>query len=527
MKNNILKRILIFCLGVIVFIFALGLGACDGAGSSSEGEYTPPEFIVGDDETGNGDTESPSSGNQGTSGSSVKYTPAKNWGSFEVYKKTFGRIGDDVMPIGGFSGPFQPKSPSYNGQVQPDFLDDYYWELFSDCGVNNIMFTRNEYREDTAAVMRALDQAEKHNMLFFVRDQQLKRENYNEATFSKFYDVVKDYIDHPACAGIYGIDEPVASEFEGLKGLKSTFDSMNFDDREVYINMLPNYAGANSFGSYGTYEGYLRGYMNTVGMPYLMYDYYPFVMNADALDLDKNTRIIPYFQNIATVRKVANDFKVPFWAFVQAGGQWEGESGVPKATEYPLFPSESSFLWNINTLLAYGMKGMAYFDLIQDPILEELNIAETPGGGRDYTRFGIVGGLGNINQWYYYAVKAATQIQAIDQVLLNSSNQGIMAVGSRAYMLGEGEEIIGGSSWRELVGLDAENAILGCFDYQGRTALYVVNNSFDQKQKITLKFDDKYGYDVTQRGQKVSVATDKLQLTVEAGEGVLVVLRAQ
>ena len=79
--------------------------------------------------------------------------------------------------------------------------------------------------------------------------------------------------------------------------------------------------------------------------------------------------------------------------------------------------------------------------------------------------------------------------------------------------------------FRELTGVDAGDALVGCFDYKGGTALYVVNNSVTTKQEITLNFSDRYGYDVTQRARTVSVAGDSLTLTMEAGEGVLVVLR--
>lgn len=493
--RKIIKRLTVLFVAAVVAVFALFGTACDKKDSSLE-------FIE--------------------EGKSVSYTKAKNWGSFEVYKHTYSRLGEDVFPIGGFAGPFQPQAPSFNGQVQPDFLDDYYWELFADCGVNMIVFTRNEYREMTSAVNRALDQAAKHNMLFFVRDYQVNM--LGADNMDSLASVMAEYINHEGCGGIYGLDEPKSTDFARLKLLHEEFKSLNYEDRDVYINMLPNYATTSAFGDYKTYEAFLRGYMEEVKMPYLSYDYYPFLSASDNLD---NINLAGYFKNIATIRAVAEDYKVPFWAFVQAGGQWSGEGGTPAMTEYPLYPSESAFLWNINTLLAYGMKGMEYFDLIQDPILEEINIAEEPNNGRNYTRFGIVGALGNINQWYYYAVKAAKQIHAIDEVLLNASSQGIIAVGSRASQLGTGEEIFQNGKYRELTGVNGNNVIVGCFDYQGRTALYVVNNSIDEKQKINLSFDAKYGYDVTQRGETVSVAAETLPLTLEAGEGVLVVLRGE
>lgn len=482
-----------FCALAVAAVCAFGAAACGDGGEM--------EVIGGDSE--------------------VKYTAAKDWGAEKVYTYSFDAIGN-AMPIGGFAGPFEPSAPSFNGQVQPNFLDDKYWQLFQDCGMNMVVFTRNEYREQPSAVRRALDQAEKYGMLYFVRDTKVSW--LTPETAHNLDSLVSEYIEHPGCGGIYGMDEPKASDFARLKSLKIEFDKGEYEDKGVYINMLPVYATSSAFGEYKTYDAFLRGYMEEVKMPYLSYDYYPFQSVSDTLDTISLSR---YFSNIATVRKVAEDYGVPFWGFIQAGAQWYGESGTPHMTEYPLYPSESAFDWNINTMLAYGMKGMQYFDAIQDPVLEEINIAEEPNNGRNYTRFGLIGALGNVNQWYYYAVNIAKQIRAAEDVLMNARNMGVIAVGERAKALGSGAEIFADGKWRELTQVSADNAIVGCFDYRGRTALYAVNNSIDQKQQIKLCFDDKYGYDVVQRGTTASVAAKTLTLTLEAGEGALVTLRAE
>ena len=52
-----------------------------------------------------------------------------------------------------------------------------------------------------------------------------------------------------------------------------------------------------------------------------------------------------------------------------------------------------------------------------------------------------------------------------------------------------------------------------------------MNNSVTEKDHIRLNFSDKFGYDVYQRAQKFSVTGKTVDLTLEAGEGVLVALR--
>lgn len=52
-----------------------------------------------------------------------------------------------------------------------------------------------------------------------------------------------------------------------------------------------------------------------------------------------------------------------------------------------------------------------------------------------------------------------------------------------------------------------------------------MNNDIEKTGRITLSFDKKYGYDVIQRAEKVSVAGKELPLILNAGEGALIVLK--
>ena len=117
------------------------------------------------------------------------------------------------------------------------------------------------------------------------------------------------------------------------------------------------------------------------------------------------------------------------------------------------------------------------------------------------------------------------QIRAVDQVLMNSKNKGIIVTDDKSkehfanceYMLKE-------NKWRELESASG-NLMIGCFNYQGHSAFYVVNYDNESAQKTTLKFSDKYKMDVTQGAKTKSFNTDKLDLTLCAGEGVLIVMK--
>ena len=79
--------------------------------------------------------------------------------------------------------------------------------------------------------------------------------------------------------------------------------------------------------------------------------------------------------------------------------------------------------------------------------------------------------------------------------------------------------------FRELISVEGCDSLIGCFDYKGKTALYVVNNNFTDSGKVTLKFDDNYGYDVVNGLEKSFTSGEVVELELPAGAGALVVLK--
>ena len=55
--------------------------------------------------------------------------------------------------------------------------------------------------------------------------------------------------------------------------------------------------------------------------------------------------------------------------------------------------------------------------------------------------------------------------------------------------------------------------------------LYVVNSSYYENTEVTLGFDDKYCFDVTQRAETVSIVSKKFTLKLSPGEAAMVVLK--
>ena len=72
----------------------------------------------------------------------------------------------------------------------------------------------------------------------------------------------------------------------------------------------------------------------------------------------------------------------------------------------------------------------------------------------------------------------------------------------------------------------SDNALAGCFDYKGKTMLYVMNNSVKAgTEEVKLTFDNNYAYGVIQRGFTRHASGKELTLKLNGGEGALVLLR--
>ena len=67
------------------------------------------------------------------------------------------------------------------------------------------------------------------------------------------------------------------------------------------------------------------------------------------------------------------------------------------------------------------------------------------------------------------------------------------------------------------------DALVGCFNYQGKTALYVVNYDTEYAQKINLEFQDSYQVRVVKDGETRNVKGDGMILDLLAGGAALLV----
>lgn len=129
---------------------------------------------------------------------------------------------------------------------------------------------------------------------------------------------------------------------------------------------------------------------------------------------------------------------------------------------------------------------------------------------------------GNKTEVYGYVQKINRQIAAVDEVLMCSLSKGIMVSGTSPCAIPE-EDVI--ESYQNLTDVSGATALVGCFDYNGKPAYYVFNNNNTSQEAISLTFDSPCkGYTVQAAEKEAFSDTSVMELTLKAGEAVLVVL---
>lgn len=426
----------------------------------------------------------------------------------EVYNCGFDFLGGtDVMPIGGFYGPM-PSTSSVNGIAMPDYVTEEYFKMIADCGVNLITYSLTNYSDAPEYAVKMLEFGEKYGVGITVNDSGISTKN-PDVTVADIDARLKLYMDYPAFCGVYVIDEPGSATYPGPSGvmIADVAKKMKLLSELgvwTYGNLLPCYNE-----SYREkYDDYVEEWLSTTNAKMLMWDHYVH---------DKGVQKVDYFYSLSYGREKAAKYNVPFWTFIQAGSHWEAGTKKEDTNEY--YPNEGQFMWNVNTSLAYGAKGLSYF-----PLLQPQYFAPAASKPYDFERNGLIGASGNKNRWWYYAQNMNAQIRAVDEVLMNSVNKGVIVTSDQAKKdNGDSSCIIKGKSWRELTNVTGD-AMIGCFNYQGKSAFYVVNYDMEYAQKITLEFYDDCDFTVTQNTETSKFDGNGIELTMAPGEGVLVVM---
>lgn len=467
----------------------------------------------------------------------VKGAPA------DYYSLTYEFLGGKtVMPIGGFYGPYL-SGGSVDGNELKNLLTDDVFSALHEAGINMIVYGKDMWMGEDGGptANEILDLCERYGIGYYMQSEFVESQLGDKLTkfpvesmtlrtdagvqqLQRILDNMTQNGERKCVLGLHARDEAFMHEIENLSVLKDVWYNKleNNYGLDLFGNSLGYWGGKNTlFGSTApiSYDEYLNSYFTKAKPVMFSATQYPFT----SANTPEENLTASLFESLALYRELSIAQEIPFWRMMQAGGQWnDAAMWIPSVEPYQ---NEAELLFDVNLALAYGAKAIQYFTLVQP-----MHFAYAEGGTYDFERNGLIGANGNLTRWYYYAQRANKQIQAVDEYLMQSASKGVIVHGATARNIivdkaKPNNTVLSENKYKEMVGVEGSDCVIGCFDYQGGTALYVVNYSRTKKGDILVKFDDTYRYTVIQRADVADVVGTSIPLTLDTGEGALIVLK--
>ncbi len=269
--------------------------------------------------------------------------------------------------------------------IEKNFNTQKQYKLLKESGINTIYALYENAKYHKEEVLKAIKYAKGENINYFVRDSRIIDVKKNEEL--KMY--IDDYIE--LADGILVSDEPGINDFNKLKKAYQIFKEYRHD-KFFYINLMPIHATKNQFfwGAWKgnlevekeyTYEDYYNSFIKEINLPYFSYDFYPFEGEFPNIRSD-------YFKQLDVVYSLSRKYDLITLCFIQCT-KFNDKSRVPQKEEV---------LWQVNTSLAYGTKGIQYFTyfLPENNEFEQFMGSLVSNKGKKTSLFDVVK---NINKW--------------------------------------------------------------------------------------------------------------------------------
>lgn len=307
---------------------------------------------------------------------------------------------------------------------------------------------------------RLLEVADQVGIDVIVTDQRV-----SERTFSKRYldqereylqEVVNDYIDYPAFAGLNLYDEPGTDRYTSLSAATQLLESIA-PGKIAYVNLFPSYAVPGALKA-NDYEEYVSRFVSEVRPPVLSFDHYP-LLTPDETSGDPTPITEDYFYNWAVIRRASLEADIPSWIFIQSVDFHQHR-----------LPTEAEILWQVNVSLAYGAKGIMYFTYWTPQSHENFNAALiTPDGER--------------TPLYGYAQKINRYLSAVGKELKPLAS---VSVSHTEQPLPRGASAFEPDEW--LQSISGSEVIVGQFEGPDgdRRWVLIVNRSFSKPAMVTM-----------------------------------------
>jgi hypothetical protein len=303
---------------------------------------------------------------------------------------------------------------------------------------------------DAAFNRQVLDLAARHGLGVWVRDPRFSPPVLHAKNWeARIGAAVADYRNHPALAGYFIDDEPVAGEFPALSRIVDRIRELD-PDHLAYVNLLPDFIPAENLGT-TSYDEYLERFLIELEPDLLSYDYYPFG-TVKGKKKDRSS----YFANLASVRDAALRHDVPFLLIVLA---------MPHGPYRD--PTEAELAWQVFHALAFGARGVSYF-----------TYWTPPRGGKWNHRYGLMED-GKRTLHYHQVARLNHSLSAMAAQLATSRS---LAVADSEGKIGIPFPV------GPIEGIDGGPVTAGLFgDSKGLFSVVLVNRDYEYGVTATLR----------------------------------------
>lgn len=380
---------------------------------------------------------------------SVKINPSNN-----IMKKNNIELTDEFVVV-AFGGPT---------------LEYTNLERFREIADANIdIIVPGNQSDDGPSNLKALDLAEKAGIRVLTWDKRVCPMAVT-TNVPIDYEVIQamtdDYKNHPAFAGYVIRDEPDAGIFPRLSEMRQLYLEKD-PVHEPLINLFPSYANDEQLASKG-FQDYLDKFIRIVEPSIVSYDNYALLADRIATPEVKEKREEVYFNDLKIVGETTRKAGIPFWNFIlSAGVNCEGK-------EYLRVPNRAEILWQANTTLAYGARGVCWF-CCWTP-----KIATMPGAlALDEEYFGgMINGDGTKNQMYNYLKEANAFLRKNGRRLIDWN-----CAFTARYKNGK---IVNGESPAAIPSGKNFDLVIGTFTKGDKRCLVIANASYKRSAEFSL-----------------------------------------
>ena len=347
----------------------------------------------------------------------------------------------------------------YFGPQGNNAINEEYWRMVAECGFTSVPLEHGSRANNKIA----LGMMKKYGLTCSaIYDSGMKsllsigKNLSDEALEKKVKEVVDYYAEFDNLKGWWLYDEPGSDKFEVLGKIVAALKKLD-PEREVFIDLFPNYANAEKQLLAEDYADYVNKYLETVNPGYLCYDHYHFLK-------DKAPRK-GFFSNFELIRTAALNKNIDYMSIVLL-------------TEHGTYQdlTRSQILWEANMCLTYGAKRISYFTFILTPELINLgwNNACMSHTGEIYP--------------HYYDVQAVNKkIYPLGNELFNKASEAVFHLTSDASALEK--ETAAYTSYGKLGSVTGDEFVIGFFN---DGSFMITNKKYEEGDagKNALVFND-------------------------------------